>query len=224
MAQSARRNENASSVLCAEKAANHNLMPDQAQTNLTDRMIARLEEANARSYRNFKQADESPSKQMNESSFELDVTHRPLDQQPAQKRPFSRASLWLFASVGLVSMVSMYLWGPSYGDAVNTSVLPQPGRQNVAAPEPVMPPEVERRLQRMEDELADAQRKIDQLKAGQDEINRNSAKLAEQFAEQSKADQEQIARGNVPAKSAGRPSRRTRLHRNALARWPRPDW
>ena len=170
-------------------------MSDPARTSLTDRMIARLEEANTRSYQQLKGADEGFSRS------------DPSGQQLSRKRRPSRARLWLLAATGLVlaasGYVTAFVWEPSYRDAaerliarwVNASVLPQPTRQNDTTPEPVIPPEVERRLQRMADELADTQRRIEQLKVGQDEINRNSARLVEL----SKSDREQMARDNARA-------------------------
>lgn len=168
-------------------------MLDRAQTNLTDRMIASLEEANTRSYQQLKGTDQSSP------SGQLDP--RRSDRRPAGKRRLSRASLWFFALVGLILPASMYVftWGPSYRDAtkltvarwVNASTLPT--RQDKPAPEPVIPPEVERRLQRMADELADVRRQIEQLRDGQDERNRSSAVLTEQV----KAGMEQMARDHA---------------------------
>jgi hypothetical protein len=172
-------------------------MSDPAQNSLTDRMIARLEEANTRSYKQLKGADESFPRS------EQDSAHRPSDGPATQKRRASRARLWLFAFTGLVLAATVYaaavVWEPVYGVAivrwVNASILLPSTRQNDASPEPIIPPEVERRLQRMADELADAQWRIEQLKVGQGELSRNSAMLAEQ----SKAGHEQMARENANA-------------------------
>ena len=170
-------------------------MSDPIQTSLTDRMIARLEEANTRSYKQLKGADESSSR------LEQDATRHPSD---PKRRP-SRARLWLFVTTGMVLAATVYVqafvWEPSYGDAVkllvarwaNASVLHQPTRRNDATPDPVIPSQVERRLERMATELADAQQQIARLKVGQDEISRNNAVLAEQ----SKAGQEQMVRENA---------------------------
>jgi len=115
-----------------------------------------------------------------------------------------RASLWFFALVGLVLPASLcvkaFVWEPSYNDAtkftiarwINASTPLQPTRQDKPASELVIAPEVDRRLQRMTDELAETRRRIEQLRDGQEEINRRTATLAEQF----KAGLEQMAHEN----------------------------
>jgi hypothetical protein len=174
-------------------------MLDSTQTKLTDRMIASLEDANTRSYQHLKGTDQSSS------PSEQDEGHHPSDQQPARKRRLSRASLWLFALVGLVLPAAVYVkafvWEPSYSEAtqltiaqwINASTPPQPARQDKVMSEPLTASEVDRRLQMITDELADERRQIEQLKVGQDEISRHSAMLTEQF----KAGLEQMARDNA---------------------------
>ena len=201
-------------------------MSDPAQ--ITDRMIARLEEANTRSYKQLRGANESFPRP------EQDSTRPPSGQQPGPSQRPSRSRFWLFTPAGLLlaafAYVAAFVWEPSHGDAakliiarwVNASVLPQPTRQNDTTPEPVIPPEVEQRLQRIEDKLANAQRRVEQLKVGQDEINRNSARLVELF----KAGQEQMVRDNakavdelnaVVAKTAGREEARAMERETGLA-------
>jgi hypothetical protein len=174
-------------------------MSDPVQTNITDRMIARLEEANKRSYKQLRGADQ------NSPTPEQNTGHDSSDRQPAQKRRPSRPILWFFALAGLIAAATVYVtafvWEPSYGDTAksiiarlaNVSILGQPARDDAAPPQPVIPPEVERRLQGMADELADARRQIEQLKARQDEVNRNNAVLAARL----EAGQEQLARENA---------------------------
>jgi hypothetical protein len=176
-------------------------MLDQAPTNLTVRMIASLEEANTRSYQELKSTvQQQKSADQKSSRSEQDLDHPSPDQQPARKRRLPHILLWFFALVGLILPASVYVnafvWNSAatltFSRWVNASTLLQSTLQDRSTPEPVIAPEVERRLQRMAAELDEARRGIEQLKQGQEEMNQNNALLARQF----EAGQEQTARDN----------------------------
>ena len=139
-------------------------MSNPTQPDVLNRMIARLEEANARSYKEPSRADE-PS-----PSSDDDDRHPSPSGPAASKRRSSWASPWFVTVVLLLVAAPVYLTSSvresSYLDAVkltfarwaNASVLrtdpelvPQDG--DVAAPR--IPHEVEQRLQRVADEVAD---------------------------------------------------------------------
>jgi hypothetical protein len=151
-------------------------MSEPAPTNLTDRMIARLEEANTRSYKQLKRADEISSRP------EQDAFPHPSDQGAALKRRPSRPKFWLFGVAGLVLATSVYItafiWEPSYVDAAKLIIARWASL------------EVEQRFQKMSDELADTQRQVEQLKFSQDQIIQKDTEVAGQL----KATQEQTAR------------------------------
>ena len=171
-------------------------MSDPAPTNLTDRMIARLEEANTRSYKQLKRADESSSRP------EQDAFPHPSDQGAALKRGVSRPKFWLFGVAGLVLATSVYItgfiWEPSYVDAAkltvarwaNASVLPQTRRRDGVTPQQTVSLEVEQQFRKMSDELSDTQRQLEHLKSSQDQIIQKDIEAAGQL----KATQEQMAR------------------------------
>jgi hypothetical protein len=166
-------------------------MSNPRQTNLDD-MIARIEEANARAYKQFDRALDSAVKS------EPDSTPDP-PRQPnpsiAPKRQLSRVRPSFVALVGLVlvafACVGFFLWKPSYGTAAkqivarwtNVWVLQTGPQAQTAAPAASeIAPDIAQRLQRMADNIADTQQQVEQLKVSQQQIVRENAKVADQFA------------------------------------------
>jgi hypothetical protein len=155
-------------------------MSNPTQPDVLDRMIARLEEANAGSYKEPSRADETSAKS----------DHNHGHQSPSQPVASKRRPLWAgpwFVAVILLLIaapvrVTSFAWETSYLDAVkltlarwvNASVRqtgPEMSPQISAVPAPSIPPEMEQRPQKMADELADLQQRIGQLKAGQDQVS-----------------------------------------------------
>jgi hypothetical protein len=96
------------------------------------------------------------------------------------------AGILLAAGIGVAAII----WLGSPGDATKTSP-PQPAPLAPTAPTAAaLPPELTLLLQSMARDLASVQQEIEQLKASQVELARESAKTAEQL----KANQEQMAR------------------------------
>jgi hypothetical protein len=186
---------------CGMSTSTIGLMSDPAQTNLTDRMIARLEEANTRSYGELKRTNQSVL------GLELGAAHnftdRKIDLKQETSRPRRRFSLLaavLMASMGIAALV----WKSSYGDttrqyiarftgASGLQTAPQITSPHVVLEAKSIPPEFEEQLQRITDELAEARRVIDQLKISQEQISRNEAQAAEHL----RATREQMVRENA---------------------------
>jgi hypothetical protein len=169
-------------------------MPNPNQTDPIDGMIARIEEANARAYEQFASASERALKSEQES------TPQPQDQpdlSAAPKRESSRARPLFFVLIGLLltasACVTAFAWDPSYGDAaklviarwanarvLQTVPLAQTPRDSVPVA-PLISPEIAQRLQRAADDLANVERQIEQLKASQEQIVRDNARVVEQL-------------------------------------------
>ncbi len=177
-------------------------MPNPTQPDVLDRMIARLEEANARSHREPSRADEKPSMPGH------DDRHQPRHRLPAPRRRSSWARPSFVAVILLLIAAPVFLASsarePSYLDGmkltfvrwVNAAVLQTGSRtlpQDSAVPAPSIPPEIEQRLQGMADELADLHLRIGQIKTSQDQMSASGAETAAQL----KNDREQTMRDNA---------------------------
>jgi hypothetical protein len=177
-------------------------MSNPTQPDVLDRMIARLEEANARSYKEPPRADETPSRS------DHDEGHQSPNQPVASKRRSFWARPWFVAVVVLLIAAPAYLASSaresSYLDGmkltfarwVNAAVLQTGSRtlpQDSAVPAPSIPPEIEQRLQGMADELADLHLRIGQIKTSQDQISASGAETVAQL----KKDREQTMRDNA---------------------------
>ena len=156
-------------------------MPNPTQTDLLNGMIARLEDANTRAYEQAARGSERPR-------FERDVGSHSSDQQAflaAPKRQSSRARRPFLSLVGLILATSVciaaFAWEPSYGDAVKLIITrwvtawgPQavPQAQTISQGGASPPPSLkaEQLLQKLADDLANVEQRIDQLKAGADQI------------------------------------------------------
>jgi hypothetical protein len=178
------------------------------QTDLLDGMIARLEEANTRAYEQLARTDEGLSKPEQE-----DFTRHPSDRHAhvaAPKRQSSRTRPLFLVLIGLVlagsACVAVFASEPSYGNAVKlilarwanvwdlqTEPEARATSQDGAPAAPLSDPQTERQIQRMADDLAKVEQRIEQLTASQDQIIRNHAAVAEQI----KTSREQMARENA---------------------------
>ena len=172
-------------------------MLNPTQPDVLDRMIARLEEANARSYKEPSRADETSSRP------DDDDRHQSPDQPAQSKRRSSRATPWFVAVVLLLVaalvLVTGFAGNPQYLDEVKStlvrwvhaSVLQTRRETPLQAgdvPAQSGPPEIEQRLQKMADELADLHLRVEQIKTSQDQILASGAKTAAQL----KIDQKQM--------------------------------
>jgi uncharacterized protein YgiM (DUF1202 family) len=196
-------------------------MPNPNQRDLVDGMIARIEEANAKAYEQFASASERTLKSEQES------TPQPPDQPDlpaAPNRQSSRARPLFFALIGLLlaasTCVTAFAWDPSYGDAAKLAIarwanalvlqtvpLAQTTPRDSVPAAPSVSPEIAQRLQRAADDLANVEQQIEQLKASQEQMVRDNAKVFDQLnaslaqmtrqnaavAKQLKATQEQLA-------------------------------
>jgi septal ring factor EnvC (AmiA/AmiB activator) len=177
-------------------------MSNPTQPDVLNRMISRLEEANARSYNKPSRTDERSSK------ADDDDRHQSPNPKATSRQRSSWVRPWLVASIGLLIAALVYL--TTFGresfrvDAaklivarwINASVLhtmPQARPQDGAAPVPSIPLEIEQRLHRMVDVLADLQQRMEQLKASQDQVSHSGAEIAAQL----KIDREQMLRDNA---------------------------
>jgi uncharacterized protein YgiM (DUF1202 family) len=182
-------------------------------------MIARIEEANARAYEQLGRADE------NDLKSEPDSTRLPParpDPPAASKRRLTRARPLFVAFIGLLlaasAGVTAFAWEPSYGDTAKQMIArwakpwvfqtahQAPPLDGVPAAPPISP-EIAQRLQKMADDLANVEQQIEQLKASQEQMVRDNAKVFDQLnaslaqmtrqnaavAKQLKATQEQLA-------------------------------
>ncbi len=182
-------------------------MPSAPPTDLVHLMIARLEEANTKAHEQLARTDEPPS-----GSGEAGVTDHQSSRHAHVVAPERRSAptrLLLFVFVGLLIAALAYLAAfagqPYYGSVIR----PYIARWAIAwAPQTesrteTMPREdavasstlsmLEQRLQRMTDDLQQVERRLEQLKASQDQISRSQADVAEQF----KASHEQTTRDNA---------------------------
>lgn len=172
-------------------------MLNPTQPDVLDRMIARLEEANARSYNDQSRVDE-PSK------LDHDDHHQLPSQPAAPIRRLRWARLWLAGVFLMIVTASVYVTifasASSYVDTVKVRIARWANRsasqmtlQGGASPIPQISLEMEPRLQRMTGELAELQQQIEQLKASQSLASRNSAETVAQF----KIDREQMMRDSA---------------------------
>jgi hypothetical protein len=179
---------------------------------LDNRMIARLEQANARAYEEFARTNERVLKS------DQDSARHPSDLQDhpsaVAKRRSSRARPLFVALIGLLLLaafagVTAFAWEPSYGEAAKVviarwakllwMVQSVPGAQTTprdgVPAAPLISPDVAQQLQRMAHDLANVEQQVEQLKANQEQMIRSDAAVAEQF----KTSQEQIVRDNAKA-------------------------
>ena len=167
------------------------LMSDSAQTNLTDRMIARLEEANTRSYKEMKRTKDGVP------GVELGTAHGFEDRKIELKQETSRLrsrfallTLAVAASAGLGVLVLESSYGHPARQFIN-KMIDASGSVVQGASQQALPggvgdaqsvsPELEQRLQRITDELADTRRSIEQLKISQGQNSRDDAQVVEQL-------------------------------------------
>jgi hypothetical protein len=182
-------------------------MPHPHQDNLLDeRMIARLEQANARAYAQLPRPNEKAEVSSHDAKLE------PSDRQPSpatdERRPL-RTRLLVVVLILLpfiaIAFVTAFAWEPSYSDAVkvfarwaNPWVLhsvPQ-ARTSLLDGVPAaafISPEVAQRIQRMADDLANMEQQIDQLKLSQEQTIRSEAAVVEQL----QTSQQQMVRDNA---------------------------
>jgi hypothetical protein len=183
-------------------------MPHPHQDNLLDeRMIARLEQANARAYAQLPRPNEKAAESSHDAKLESS------DRQPSpatvERRP-SRASPPVVVLILLpfiaIAFVTAFAWEPSYSDAVkvfarwaNPWVLhgvPQARTlSDGVSAAAFISPEVAQRVQRMADDLANMERQIDQLRLNQEQTIRSEAAVVEQL----QTSQEQMVRDNAKA-------------------------
>lgn len=165
-------------------------MSNSIQPDVLDRMIARLEEANARSYNQPSRADESSPRQRHDDG------RQPPDSQAKSRRQTSWARRSFVAVVLLLVAASVFVTSfagnAAYLDAVkltfarwvNGSVR-QTDRvmspQGGDLPIPAIPREMEQRLQRMAADLADLQQRVEQLRTSQDQVRESGAETAAQL-------------------------------------------
>lgn len=175
-------------------------MSNPTQHDVLDRMIARLEEANARSYKEPLRAAESSSKS--------DHDGQSAEQQVASNHRSSRAGPRFVALVSMLIaasvLVTSFAWAPSYLERLNSTIArwvnvstpqteSQTPAQDAAVPPRLVRPEIKPRLERMADEITDLQQRIAQIQASQDQVSRSGADAAAQF----KIDREQMMRDNA---------------------------
>jgi hypothetical protein len=176
---------------------------------LDDRMIARLEQANARAYTQLPRPNEKPAESSHDAKLE------PSDRLPSaatdERRP-SRARPLVVVLILLpliaVAFVTAFAWEPSYSDAVKGfarwanpwvlySVAPR-ARTSFSDEVPAaafISPEVAQQIQRMADDLANMEQQIDQLKLNQKQAIRSEAAVVEQL----QTSQQQMVRDNAKA-------------------------
>jgi hypothetical protein len=165
------------------------------------RMIARLEEANARCYKGPPRAEE-PS-----SESDHDDRHQSLSPPVAVTPRSSRARVWLIAVTALLFATSPYLttfgWKTAYLETVKSTIarwanaselrtvsqMPRDGASQAL----LAPPEVERQVRMMSSALEDLEQQIGQLKASQDQAIRSGAEAEARL----KGDREQLMRDNT---------------------------
>jgi uncharacterized coiled-coil protein SlyX len=180
-------------------------MPNPSQTDLLDGMIARLEEANTKAYEQLARADDGLLN--SEPSYHLD------QQTPATvpKRHSSHAApvFLVLIALGLAASASITFlaWKPSYGGAAKliivrwanawgsqaiplASIAPQ---DSPSPAPPISPKSGELLLQRIADDQAGLEHRVEQLEFSYDQIIRGHAKVNEQF----EASQEQAARDHA---------------------------
>ena len=171
-------------------------MSNPTQSDVLNRMIARLEEANARSYIKPARSNEPSAKPGHDDRRELQ------SQAPSSKPRASRGRAWFIALLLPVLAASVYAATFAselpYAKTVKVRIARwalQAGSEMppLAAPAPQMSREVEPQLQRMTGELADLQRQIEQLRASQDLARRSGAEAEAQY----KIDREQMMRDNA---------------------------
>lgn len=171
-------------------------MSNPTQSDVLNRMIARLEEANARSYLKPPRSDEPSATSGHDDRRELQ------SQTPLSKPRSSRGRLWFIAVLLPVLAASVYAATSaselSYAHAVMSRIARWPLQTGAeippqAAPAPQMSREIEPQLQKMTGELADLQQQIAQLRASQDLVHRSDAEAAAQY----KIDREQMMRDNA---------------------------
>jgi DNA repair exonuclease SbcCD ATPase subunit len=170
-------------------------------------MIARLEEANTKAHEQLARADEPPAGSGEAGVADHQSSHHVHVVAPERRSAPTR--LLLFALFGLLIAASAYLAAfagqPYYGSVIRPFIArwaiawtPQtesrtetmPREDAVASSTLSM---LEQRLQRMTDDLQQVERRLEQLKASQDQISRSQADVAEQF----KASHEQTTRDNA---------------------------
>lgn len=173
-------------------------MPNPIPTDPLNVMITRLEEANARAYAQSARTNEKPPKS------EQDAASHSSDQQSpfaAPNRRSSRAKPLVLVLIGLVLTASVctmvFAWEPSYRDGAKLVLARwaaawglQTGPQGGVSPAPLTSPKTEQQLQRLTDDIANVEQRIEQLEASQDRIIRGDAEVAEQF----KSSREQMSR------------------------------
>ena len=182
-------------------------MSEPNQTDFLDGMIARLEKANASAYERLADQRETSLKSEQETAPE------PLDQRRtvAPERQLSRARPLFVGLLTLVLAASIcvtaFVWETSYVEAVKAFVgwsdpsgsgalsQAQLTTRAGATVTPPISPEITQHLQKMADDLANAEQQIERLKASQEETIRSAASMSELF----KASQQQIVRDNARA-------------------------
>ena len=182
-------------------------MPSAPETDLVPLMIARLEEANTKAHEQLARTDEPPSR-----SAEGGVTDHQ-SSQPARvvapERRSSRTRLLLFALFGLLTAalvcLAAFAGQPFYRSVIRPLIArsaiawapPTESRTETWPREDVVASSslsmLEQRLQRMTDDLQQVERRLEQLKASQDQISRSQSDVVEQF----KANREQTTRDNA---------------------------
>jgi hypothetical protein len=229
-----------------DQTANSTPSPKQAAA-----MAARLEEANARAYEQYKRVreDKQPSKAPHDATQQPSevpqITVDTLRPTVASDRPslFGRPAVRGITGFLLVACISVaaIAWR-SYGDAVKEmivglqfapsssappkkaelpaqpsppivqanaakSALPQlaPPAQTASnvTPGTALPPELREKLETMAGDIAAVGRGIEQLKANQEQVTRDNAKIAEQL----RTSQEQMAAFIANASKNMRPTR-----------------
>jgi hypothetical protein len=165
------------------------------------RMIARLEQANARSYKGPPRSEESSS-----DSDHAD-RHRSPGLPPAAKPRSSRAKVWLIAVMALLLATSLYLttfaWRPAYLETVKSTIgrwanaselrTPSQAPHERASSASLVRAEIAQRIQMMASALEDLEQQIGQLKASQDQAGRSAAEAEVRF----KGDRDQLMRDNM---------------------------
>ena len=179
-------------------------MSEPNQTDFLDGMIARLEKANASAYERLADQRQTSLKSEQETAPE------PLDQRRtvAPERQLSRARPLFVGLLTLVLAASIcvtaFVWETSYVEAVKAFVgwsdpsgssQAQLTTRAGATVTPPISPEITQHLQKMADDLANAEQQIERLKASQEETIRSAASMSELF----KASQQQIVRDNAKA-------------------------
>ena len=181
-------------------------MSEPNQTDLLDRMIARLEKANASAHERLADQRETALKSEQEAALKLPDPRPPQapEQQSSRARPLFVGLLTLMlVAVG----VAAFAWQPSYIETVTAFVRSsnpwgsgalsqaQLTIKAAATVTPSISPEITQQLRKMADDLANAEQQIERLKASQEETIQSDATMSELF----KASQQQIVRDNAKA-------------------------